>query len=438
MMSYTLYISISAGTGFCYGSICRGGDAKWDDLKDSQRGLRWRSTVLWVVEGQGELNDVVAYVSPEHVKGGAHTLQTFFPIMSTPVLAASANWMLLLTLFLDSGRTVEDLKRVLDPKFLGPEKKPRRIHVPSAVENKFLVQGRRPDQTPTMKSVNLVLKSVSRLSGFDGDVTTHCFRHLIGDEVYEKRGFEATRRTLQHKKTTSTRYYISPVLPSYVTQALFDDPDGSPLAKRLRRATSKPDSNAPIPANLALDKERLNNLKEDCELVGLLAEQQQIKGTIVESYGTITAAPEEKQRQYRSCARRYRDRLGQLCEVEFKELRDQYFDTKQRSILPPVDPNSSSTTSSSSTKRPHVATTSAEEEIDRISEDDPTFNVDLDIVNFAIEQATAEDTGLTCHDDEAVEKDVQEEDDEDDASVIAGLMGGPCCNILKLAELILA
>lgn len=41
--------------------------------------------------------------------------------------------------------------------------------------------------TPAASIVNEVLKKLSRLAGFEGDVTTDCFRHFVANEIYEKR-----------------------------------------------------------------------------------------------------------------------------------------------------------------------------------------------------------------------------------------------------------
>lgn len=195
------------------------------------------------------------------------------------------------------------------------------------------------------------------------------------------------KRTLQLGSPKSTGYYIEPVLPRHVKKILFDEtpiPPDSGLAKAVRCASTLPDPAAPLPADLDVNKERLNNLRQDGKLLALLAEQQDIKASIIDSHGMVSAAPPHRQEMYKSCAKRYSRRLTKLCDSEFKLVRAQYFDAKFRSIRPRVDPDASSESNPSSGKRKNSAQTSSSNENDGVPslEDGPsTLNIDIDVVN---------------------------------------------------------
>lgn len=331
MMGYLVYISVASCTGFRYSTICRADDkTKWDLLADHRRGLRWRCTVFWLLPSSGEatMNGVIAYVTPEWVKGGRHLLKTYFPLTTAPVLGASANLMLLLTAFLDAGSTYDDLVAVMSPSYL-VHGQPRRLVLPAAIDDLFLVQDRN-HRSPSTSTVNSTLKAISRECGFELDVTTHAFRHLVRDEVLRKHGSDAAERVLLHNRKSSTRKYVSKIIPSFVTEALFDDENGDSLSRLVRTNATISEEDAPRPRDVV--KKKLNELRQDPELLHLHAQQQTIKESLVYAHGVIERMPADERDNYQALARRYRDRLNRLCEEAFQEERRlrRFFDARRR------------------------------------------------------------------------------------------------------------
>lgn len=56
------------------------------------------------------------------------------------------------------------------------------------------------------------------------DLTSHVFRHMVARAVQVVGGVDVTRRTLSHRRKSSTRYYLSKRIPSHIQAVLFDGP----------------------------------------------------------------------------------------------------------------------------------------------------------------------------------------------------------------------
>lgn len=141
LVSSVTYVSTASSTGFRYGTMGRGSDEPVNELQWDERGLRYSNVVLWLqssANSDPSCNEVVGYVRPSKIKGGRyprynHKLSTWFPLFDTPKLGTSANLMLLLSLWMDTSSSLDELERVLHPSYLGAGQHPRRLTLPDSV-----------------------------------------------------------------------------------------------------------------------------------------------------------------------------------------------------------------------------------------------------------------------------------------------------------------
>lgn len=125
LVSLLTYMGVACSTGLRVGSLLR--ELPVTDTAQLFPGLQWSEVTLWAVANpskDGE-NDIVAYITILHAKN-FYSRGTSFPLRATPYLGLSAGHMLLLAAELD-GILQAEVPEVLDPAFLKPSGRPRRL-----------------------------------------------------------------------------------------------------------------------------------------------------------------------------------------------------------------------------------------------------------------------------------------------------------------------
>lgn len=126
-LSVLLFIALSVSTGLRPSSILRSSSINLKKLHSSQSGSRWQEFSIWVLPAKnGTSNDIVAWFKPRW--GKTHNCRdTCWFLRSVPELGLSANLLLLALADMEGVLAEGSLQSILDPAFLGPSGRPRKL-----------------------------------------------------------------------------------------------------------------------------------------------------------------------------------------------------------------------------------------------------------------------------------------------------------------------